>query len=76
MTYTKILQDIDGGGELVRWGQLAAPEIARKYWNLSSTSTVRDMFAHIRADEAHHRDVNHALGSIKQDELNPFRGRA
>jgi hypothetical protein len=75
VTYTHLLQDIDAGGNLARWGRLPAPEIAVKYWNLAADSTVRDMFTHIRADEALHRDVNHALGSIDQNDLNPFRGK-
>ena len=76
VTYTKMLQDIDAGGELKEWQTTPAPDIAIKYWSLKPNATMRDVISHIRADEAHHRDVNHALGSIDQDALNPFRGRA
>ena len=32
---------------------------------------MRDVILAIRADEAHHRIVNHTLSSMKQDEKNP-----
>ena len=36
-----------------------APEIARRYWSLLDDATLRDVVVAVRADEAHHRDVNH-----------------
>lgn len=33
---------------------------------------MRDVILAIRADEAHHRAVNHTLGSKKSDDTNPF----
>ena len=33
---------------------------------------IRDMVLAIRADEAHHREVNHSLSDLKPDESNPF----
>jgi hypothetical protein len=30
-----------------------------KDWNLAPNSTLRDVVLVVRADEAHHRDVNH-----------------
>ena len=33
---------------------------------------MRDTILAIRADEAHHRLVNHTLGTIAKDEPNPF----
>jgi ubiquinol oxidase len=38
-----------------------APEIARHYWKLPDDATLRDVVLVVRADEAHHRDVNHGL---------------
>lgn len=35
-------------------------------------STMRDVILAIRADEAHHRVVNHTLSSIHLDDQNPF----
>lgn len=72
VTYTHILKSIDQG-ELKNWAKMPAPEIAIKYWSLPATATMRDVCVHVRADEAHHRDVNHTLASLKQGDLNPFR---
>ena len=33
---------------------------------------MRDVILAIRADEAHHRVVNHTLGSMHLNEKNPF----
>ena len=33
---------------------------------------MRDVILAIRADEAHHRYVNHTLGTIDKDKPNPF----
>ena len=33
---------------------------------------MRDVILAIRADEAHHRDVNHTLSSMPPDKQNPF----
>lgn len=73
VTYTHILQSIDQGGELKGWATQPAPEIAVNYWSLPEGATLRDVMVMIRADEAHHRDVNHTLASIPQESLNPFR---
>ena len=40
-----------------------APAIARHYWQLPDDATLRDVVLVVRADEAHHRDVNHAFAS-------------
>ena len=39
----------------------AAPEIAKRYWNLPDEATLRDVVLIVRADEAHHRDTNHCF---------------
>ncbi|XP_072174243.1 uncharacterized protein [Diadema setosum] len=71
ITYTKLLKDLDTGA-LPAWQDRAAPEIAINYWKLSPNANFVDLFRAIRADEAHHRDVNHTLSSIKPDDANPF----
>jgi len=71
MTYTKMLEHIDSG-HLKSWETLPAPEIAIKYWKMKPDAKWRDVIAVIRADEAHHRDVNHGFASLKPNEPNPF----
>ena len=46
-----------------RFVVVAAPEVARRYWNLPAQATLRDVVLVVRADEAHHRDVNHAFAN-------------
>ena len=41
----------------------AAPAIARHYWKMADDATLRDVVLLVRADEAHHRDVNHGYSS-------------
>ncbi|KAK3185043.1 hypothetical protein Dsin_032329 [Dipteronia sinensis] len=54
-SYTEYLKDIDSGAiENVR-----APAIAIDYWMLPKDASLKDVITVIRADEAHHRDVNH-----------------
>jgi ubiquinol oxidase len=65
LSYTLYLQEIDAG----RMANVAAPAIARHYWQLASDATLRDVVLVVRADEAHHRDVNHALASRLAGEL-------
>lgn len=57
ISYTHYLEEIDAG----RSANSPAPEIARRYWGLPVGSTLRDVILVVRADEAHHRDVNHAF---------------
>ncbi len=59
LSYTLYLQEIDAG----RADNVAAPAIARRYWQLADDARLRDVVLAVRADEAHHRDVNHALSS-------------
>ncbi|XP_065052813.1 uncharacterized protein LOC135682036 [Rhopilema esculentum] len=70
-TYTYCLECIDNG-KLPMWQRLAAPEIAKNYWRLQDDAMMRDVILAIRADEAHHRFVNHTLGSLDKDKANPF----
>lgn len=39
---------------------------------LQETASMKDVVLAIRADEAHHRVVNHTLASMKEDEYNPY----
>lgn len=57
VSYTSYLAEIDSG----RMPNPPAPQIAIDYWNLPSTATLRDVVIAVRADEAGHRDVNHAF---------------
>ncbi|MDX5392263.1 MAG: alternative oxidase [Caulobacteraceae bacterium] len=59
ISYTHYLAELEEG----RSPNVAAPEIARRYWNLPDTATLRDVVLVVRADEAHHRDVNHGFAN-------------
>ena len=69
------VKDIEEG-KLTKWADpdFKAPDIAVDYWKMPEGSrTMRDLLLYIRADEAKHREVNHTLGNLKQDEdPNPF----
>lgn len=54
-SYTLYLNDIDRG----EIENVPAPAIAIDYWRLPKDATLKDVITVIRADEAHHRDVNH-----------------
>lgn len=58
-SYTMYLEEIDAG----RSPDVAAPDIAKHYWKLPVDATLRDVVIAVRADEAHHRDVNHGFAS-------------
>jgi hypothetical protein len=72
ITYSKLLKQIESGG-MQEWKTMPASEIAIKYWRLGSNATMRDVVLAIRADEAHHRVVNHTLSSMKHDDYNPYK---
>jgi ubiquinol oxidase len=57
LSYTLYLAEIDAG----RVRNVAAPAIAICYWKLADDAKLRDVVCVVRADEAHHRDVNHGL---------------
>lgn len=59
ISYTHYLKEIDEG----RSENVPAPAIARHYWKLPDDATLRDVVLVVRADEAHHRDVNHGFAS-------------
>jgi ubiquinol oxidase len=59
ISYTLYLKEIDEG----RSPNVLAPAIARHYWKMHADATLRDVVLLVRADEAHHRDVNHGFAS-------------
>jgi len=59
LSYTQYLDEIDAGHS----PNVAAPAIARRYWKLADDAMLRDVVLAVRADEAHHRDVNHGLAN-------------
>ena len=59
ISYTHYLAEIDEG----RSPNVAAPELAKRYWGLADDATLRDVVEVVRADEAHHRDVNHGFAN-------------
>lgn len=54
-SYTEYLAGVDNG----TYANVPAPKIAIDYWKLSPDARLRDVIVAVRADEAHHRDVNH-----------------
>ncbi len=59
ISYTLYLKEIDEG----RSPNVAAPKIAIDYWKMPADSKLRDVVLLVRADEAHHRDVNHGFAN-------------
>ena len=59
VSYTLYLKEIDEG----RSPNVPAPAIAIHYWKLPADATLRDVVLKVRADEAHHRDVNHGFAN-------------
>jgi len=59
VSYTLYLKEIDEG----RSPNVAAPAIAKHYWKMPADATLRDVVLLVRADEAHHRDVNHGFAN-------------
>ena len=59
ISYTLYLKEIDEG----RSPNVPAPAVARHYWKMPADATLRDVVLLVRADEAHHRDVNHGFAS-------------
>lgn len=72
ISYTHYLAEIDAG----RSANVPAPAIARRYWGLPDSATLRDVILVVRADEAHHRDVNHGfaadLGGGASGAISPY----
>ena len=59
-SYTEYLAGVDAG----TYRNVAAPRIAIDYWKLLPDARLRDVIVAVRADEAHHRDVNHRFADV------------
>lgn len=59
ISYTLYLKEIDEG----RSPNVPAPAIAIHYWKMAPDATLRDVVLVVRADEEHHRDINHGYAS-------------
>eukprot|EP00252_Welwitschia_mirabilis_P003652 TRINITY_DN13713_c0_g2_i1.p1 TRINITY_DN13713_c0_g2~~TRINITY_DN13713_c0_g2_i1.p1 ORF type:complete len:144 (-),score=25.35 TRINITY_DN13713_c0_g2_i1:20-397(-) len=59
-SYTEFLKELDNGNI----PNVPAPAIAIDYWRMPKDATLRDVVMIVRADEAHHRDVNHFASDI------------
>ena len=57
VSYTQYLAQLDAG--LVE--NVPAPQIAKDYWSLPDDARLREVIIVVRADEAEHRDKNHAF---------------
>lgn len=64
-SYTKYLALIDGGIQ----PNIAAPEIAIRYWGLNPEAKLRDVIIATRKDEILHRDINHKLADTLEHRL-------
>ncbi len=65
LTYSFILEDLKQG-RLPEWENVAAPEIAKQYWQLGEEAMLVDVIRAVRADEATHRHINHTFASWRQ----------
>ena len=78
ISYTHYLKELDEG----RSPNVPAPAIARHYWKLPEDATLRDVVLVVWADEAHHRDVNHAFSdelagrSVESAKVAPYPAHA
>jgi hypothetical protein len=52
--------------------KMAAPPIAKDYWRLPENATIKDVLYAVRSDESTHRFVNHSLGNLEPNDVNPF----
>ena len=59
-SYTEYLAGVDNG----TYANVPAPRIALDYWKLAPDARLHDVIVAVRADEARHRDVNHALADV------------
>jgi len=71
VTYTHAIEELERG-HLPIWETMAAPAIAKDYWRLPENATIKDVLYAVRSDENTHRFVNHSLGNLKADDVNPF----
>lgn len=62
ISYTQYLEEID----TCRVENIPAPQIARDYYKLPITATLRDVVICVRNDEQGHADVNHGMADQLQ----------
>ena len=75
ITYTRAIKDIEEG-RVSEWKTMRAPEIAIQYWKMpEGHRSMRDLLLYVRADEAKHREVNHTLANLEQEDPNPYAAR-
>lgn len=76
ITYTRAISDIEEG-RVPEWANMPAPEIAVQYWKMpEGNRTMKDLLLYVRADEAKHREVNHTLANLNQEnDPNPYAAR-
>ncbi|KAI8016834.1 hypothetical protein LOK49_LG04G03399 [Camellia lanceoleosa] len=60
-SYIEFWNDLEKGNV----ENVPAPAIAIDYWQLPPESTLQDVIIIIRADEVHHRDLNHSTSDIQ-----------
>lgn len=72
LTYTRCINELEAG-MYPEWQNTLAPDIALEYWKMPEGSNIRQLLYYIRADEAKHREVNHTLGNLNQNnDPNPY----
>lgn len=59
VSYTQYLEQIDSG----KVDNIAAPQIAIEYYNLSADAKLRDVVIAVREDERGHSEVNHGMAN-------------
>lgn len=75
ITYTRAIKDIEDG-RLPEWDNVRAPDIAIQYWKMpEGQQSLKDLLMWVRADEAKHREVNHTLANLHQEDPNPYVAR-
>lgn len=65
VSYTEYLAGVENG----TYANVPAPEIAVNYWKLPANARLREVIVVIRADEVHHRDVNHQFANDLADQV-------
>lgn len=56
-SYTEYLAGVEKG----IYTNVQAPQLAIEYWHLPADARLKEVITAVRADEIHHRDVNHRL---------------
>nr|WP_136252774.1 alternative oxidase [Ningiella ruwaisensis] len=65
VSYSEYLKMVEKG----EVDNIAAPQLAKEYWNLSEDARLTDVIRVIRADEMMHREVNHLIANkIKKED--------